>query len=846
MTEKPNYTQKQAEVIRSEEKRLLVMSCAGSGKTFTIVERIRRLLAEGILPQAIIVLSFSNKSVQDIRKKLNSTADELSVTVQTFHSLGLEVIKKYYKENREDQKVKIIADIDRKKWIREICGEYKIDAVDDCSSYIRAKKNFDRLRKAPPLFEEIYERYCARLQEEQLIDMEDLIRIPIDLLSENKELAGDIRSSHQFIFVDEYQDTNEAQNRLLDLITTDETHLCLVGDDDQSIYEWRGARPQYIRDKATSGEFHVVKLEENFRSSWAIVETANHIIRNNQNRIPKKMVAATTLHCPEVKPFFRQFSGRYFRENQTDEAEYVASTIKKLVGSGKFNFSDIAVLYRLERQTDALIPALKNAKIPFEVNVMEGGNQQFLRFMSVLKSIVSWDSAETINAAVNFPTRCLDLRVFRNAKETYMRETGDTQDRSPLEWMDCIYRSSVHYDKHCEIFRERYRVLTQLRMAQNWSAQQALRYLMQQYFPEYMGREPSSDCPTELLCIRQVFDLACTFEKSFGSQSMAQFVEKLGEVVDSEEYGSSSGSDAVTLMTMHRSKGLEFKVVFVVGVQVGTFPNDYYIDGQSEQEDAEALLEGERRLFYVAVTRARELLFLTSCANPLVGSTRPGSVIGHGFMAEIPELLQASPFDERILERFPPAEERRLPIETASSDAIMASLTAKQSEEALQELAEETGASARGENYSLTDLSEDMLKEYRNLAYELALQGQYELPDDVFIVVIGDMALDTTKVKQTVRKMGIKKCELYGYHGEGGFNAKRLFQNYHCAGIIMGPVAHKLPSVGERSLKELLKQEGFPYTVDLIDEKITKQSLKDALIKIKWAYFKEQEKYKNV
>lgn len=455
MNNQIKYTDAQLKVINSNDKRLLVLSCAGSGKTSTIVGRISKLIKENVLPQAILVLSFSNKSVQDLHAKLRSQAETSEVRVQTFHSFGLELIKKYNVELGLESRVSIISDTDRKKLVKELCETNGLSGgVDECSVFIRSKKNYDIASNVSSKYNVVFSEYSSRLKEIKMIDMEDLIYRPVELIQSDCSIANEVRGIYQYVFVDEYQDTNEAQNKLLDAIIGDDSYVCLVGDDDQSIYEWRGAKPHYIRDKAKPDSgYTTIKLEENFRSQKSIIDIAYQVIKNNHNRVDKKITA----ELPSGPlPYYNRF------KTAQVEAEFVAEKIVQLYGSKRFRYSDIAILCRSENQMSVIEFALKDKRIPYEVNETDKG-MGYSRFIAVLKAIDKWDKYETIAMAVNFPTPCFDKYVFQDAKETYNRETGNTEDFSPLEWLNVIYMSSVNYDEYCEIFRSRYRILTQLR-----------------------------------------------------------------------------------------------------------------------------------------------------------------------------------------------------------------------------------------------------------------------------------------------------------------------------------------------------------------------------------------------
>ena len=359
---------------------------------------------------------------------------------------------------------------------------------------------------------------------------------------------------------------------------------------------------------------------------------------------------------------------------------------------------------------------------------------------------------------------------------------------------------------------------------------------MEQYYPAYDENDGTQSIGAELQYLRQAFDLACTFEENGGPQKLSDFINQLEPVIDMQDYNISSDNDSVTIMTMHRSKGLEYKVVFIVGVQVGVFPNDYFIDKKLVKQEAMNDLEAERRLFYVAITRARDLLFLSSFEDPLVGSCKPNSVIKHGFIAEISSVLSHPEFNVRVLDQYAERHEPEWRRDSVSEAQTI--LDATISEDDKQSVLHDIAQVRDGKIVvKLTDLSQEMLKEYRSEAYELAIQQQYQLPDRAFIVVIGSSDLNESQLKGIIKRSGFKDVEIYDYHGTN-FNVNRLFNNHRCVGIIMGPVAHKLSAVGERSLKELLKQDGYPYMVDLINQHITKTSLKYALTTIKWNYFK--------
>lgn len=652
------YTEEQQKVIDSNAKRMMVVSCAGSGKSTTIVGRVIRLIGSGVPAGSIVLLTFSNKAAADLRYKFNDFSGCDGLTIATFHAFGLDIIKKNLEILGFKAGIGIVGDGERKSIVSEIIEKFKaadklagkFEWYNDAEMYVKyiAEKKCGE-REVERRFGEVNRRrelfglYNDELKNRNMLDMEDLIYLPLRLFEENANIKTSIRDSIRYLFVDEYQDTNTVQNEFIDALTSKDTSVCLVGDDDQAIYEWRGAKPEYIREKALSSSYKVFKLQENFRSQKGIIEIANRLIGNNKIRVKKEV---RPMRAAEPGPYFKRFM------SEADEAKYIAATISKLVRSKKFNYKDIAILVRKSAQLDAIKGALEKEDIRYEENLLRAG-YEYSKFVAVLKAIAEWNAYEKIVAAANFPDRCFDKYVLEDAKDAYNAATGNTTEFSNMEWLDRIYKSEgVEYDEFCEKFRERYEVLIKLRMAKGLSAKQIIAFLIEKYYPNYAELMNKSKQTEEFQYVMQTFEIASMFESAMGPQYLGDFLIQLGQAVGSEEYNVTSGANSVKLMTIHRSKGLEYKVVFVVGVQVGVFPNDYFIRGE---EDVEA----ERRLFYVAITRAKNLLFLSSTDDPCAGSNdnKKRALVPHGFIAEIPTVLNASKaFSPADLNGYPECE----------------------------------------------------------------------------------------------------------------------------------------------------------------------------------------------
>lgn len=405
-------TQTQQEIIDSDSKRILVLSCAGSGKTFVVVSRIERLIASGVKPESILALTFSNRAAHDMMNRIKTGANKKAleaVEVKTFHAFGFEFLKDYSRQLGFEKRVSIADQTEIDGFLKDALKKANMPAQSSgiLASYIRSRKTFNETIPDDAAMDGLAEAYSKSLRLKSKVDLDDLIYLPIVSFESNPELKEALREKHKYIFVDEYQDTNEAQNRFLDAITGPDTSLCLVGDDDQAIYEWRGARPEYIRKKASSGDFDCFYLTENFRSQKRICDVANRVIARNKIRVPKAIQATKDSF---LLPTY------HFCSTQEKEALYVASEIKKLLNSGRFLPSDIAVLYRNNNQQELVKKALSNLDIKSEsLDVDE--NFKYSRLIKVLKAIVDLNSFADLAAGLNFPTRFFDNIAFEEAKK---------------------------------------------------------------------------------------------------------------------------------------------------------------------------------------------------------------------------------------------------------------------------------------------------------------------------------------------------------------------------------------------------------------------------------------------
>jgi len=842
-----DLTEQQRAVVESKSQRIVVLSCAGSGKTTVIALRIAKLWENGVAPDRILSLTFSNKASQEMKRRIckEDKALGFKTNVRTFHAFGLDLIRKsgsamgFYDQiriARRSQIQNILHEIAVKRGNALLEGDHVI-------SYIKKCKNFELMPHEKEL-DAVFSEYCAALKSRCLIDMEDMIWLTVNYLKEHQEVRDQISKQYRYIFVDEYQDTNEAQNKLLGLLINETTNVCLVGDDDQAIYEWRGAKPRYIRQFARSERYELLKMERNFRSQAGIIDIANTLISHNQERIPKAICAERNF---TFKPVYARFS------NQTAEAEFVAGRISELVAEGKYSPSDIAVLYRVNEQAALLQSMLNGFGIEYDTLELDE-NAQYSQFVDVLQSIASLTSTTDLSNALNFPERCLDRFLFNDAKAAYCDAYGQDCNYSTLEWLDKLYLSDVQFE-NCAEFRERYGLITQLhQVSTTWSPSQ----IIATYLAFMERKRYNVRFPDKYHFVLQTYDIAKSYEEAYQERSLTEFLYQLDLSITAQDTSRSVNLEAVNLLTMHRSKGLEFKVVFIVGVQCGIIPNEYFI--QSEND-----LEADRRLLYVAITRAKDLLFMTSFKDPF-GSNGSSQFVKHGFLAEIPKVSFADvDFVDQMLRKLPDkslVEENGAQFEKATIDClaetiadttreVKAELVEIQDEKEFtslvhdevpsigdaKECCEDNAAELPSEALEargLKDLTEDQVDSYMELS--IALSHEIAIPENKYVVIVGATDIKTKVVKSLLKTNSIPNYELYDYEGKG-FNLNKYFNNFRCVGIILGPEAHKIDGVDARSLKgKLLSTPGYPYMVDLIERHITKTSLQEAIAKIKWSF----------
>lgn len=617
---------KQAEAVQTTDGPLLIMAGAGSGKTRVLTHRIAYLIDEKYVnPWNILAITFTNKAAREMRERaiaLNpATQDTL---IATFHSMCVRILRReadYIGYNRNftivdpgEQRTlmkRIIKqlNLDTKKWNeRSILGTIsnaKNDLLDEIAYEKQAGDMYTQV------IAKCYKAYQEELRRSEAMDFDDLIMMTLRLFDQNKDVLTYYQQRYQYIHVDEYQDTNHAQYQLVKLLASRFKNICVVGDADQSIYGWRGADMQNILDfEKDYPQAKVVLLEENYRSTKKILQAANNVINHNKNRRPKKLW--TQNDEGEQIVYHRA-------NNEQEEAVFVASTIDNIVREQGKNFKDFAVLYRTNAQSRTIEEALLKSNIPY---TMVGGTKFYSRkeirdVIAYLNILANTSDNISFERIVNEPKRGVGpgtlekIRSFAYEQNMSLLDASSNVMMSPLKGK----AAQAVWDLANLILTLRSKLdsLTVTEITENLLDKTGyLEALQVQNTLESQARIENIE---EFLSVTKNFDdnPEITVEGETGLDRLSRFLNDLALIADTDD--SATETAEVTLMTLHAAKGLEFPVVFLIGMEEGVFPLSRAIEDADE-------LEEERRLAYVGITRAEQILFLTNAnTRTLFGKT---------------------------------------------------------------------------------------------------------------------------------------------------------------------------------------------------------------------------------
>ena len=628
----------QKEAVFHTEGPLLILAGAGSGKTRVVTHRIAYLIEEmGVRPWNILAITFTNKAAAEMRSRVDDIAGfgADQIWVSTFHSMCVRILRRHSDRLGYDTGFTIYDTDDQKTVMKEVCKKLEIDtkqmkertlmgfiskAKDELISpeeyALNATGDYKQQKVA-----EVYKEYQNSLKKNNAMDFDDLIVKTVELFKNCPEILENYQERFQYIHVDEYQDTNTAQFQLVRLLAGKYRNLCVVGDDDQSIYKFRGANISNILDfEKVFSDARVIKLEQNYRSTQNILDAANQVIKNNLERKDKEL---WTNQGEGERLHFRQFDTAY------EEAEHIAFDILKKRRNGDADFGDCAILYRTNAQSRILEERFVRENIPYE---LVGGTNFYSRkeikdMLAYLKTIDNGKDDVAVKRIINVPKRGIGAATLSKIQEYAEEENISFFDA--MCQADKIYtlgRSGAKlapFVNMIQVFRSKVKIYGLKKLLED--------ILETTGYIDYLKETEEEDAEDRIDNVNELITKIAVYEESHEEPSLSEFLEEVALVADVDKV--KEDDNRVLLMTLHSAKGLEFPYVYLAGMEDGIFPS--YMTIMDEDPTA---IEEERRLAYVGITRAMKELTLTAARMRMIrGETQYNPV--SRFIREIPSRL---------------------------------------------------------------------------------------------------------------------------------------------------------------------------------------------------------------
>ena len=598
-----NLNDKQKEAVLNTEGPLLILAGAGSGKTKVLTTRIAYLIKDkNISPYNILAITFTNKAAKEMQERLINIVGEEArcIQVSTFHSFGLKILRENYELLGYDRNFVIMDSDDSLTVIKRILKDLDLDPkqynptaiknkISGCKNELMSPKNYETY--ATTEFEKIvlkvYEKYEQKLKSNNSVDFDDLLILPIKLFKENEDTLDKYQERFKYILIDEYQDTNEAQYILTKMLASKYRNICVVGDENQSIYSFRGANYRNILNfEKDYKEATTIKLEQNYRSTQNILNAANQVIENNQNRKDKNLWSDKGEG--DKITYYRSY-------DEKDESHYVAKTIKKLLDSGK-DPDEIAVLYRTNAQSRTVEEEMLKENIPYRVvgSFYFYARKEIKDLMAYLRLIHNEKDNISLQRVINSPKRGIGLKTISN-----LATLADIEGKSMYEVITS--GKELEFKNTIEDLKKVSENITLTELVD--------KVLDATGYRQELISEKTLEADIRLENLEEFKSITKAFEERDGLISLEDFLFEVSLVSDREEY--KDAKDKVSLMTVHSVKGLEYNDVFVVGLEEGIFPHMNSLMDNLE-------LEEERRLAYVAITRAKERLYLVNARRRML------------------------------------------------------------------------------------------------------------------------------------------------------------------------------------------------------------------------------------
>jgi DNA helicase II / ATP-dependent DNA helicase PcrA len=633
---------------------LLILAGAGSGKTRVLTYRIAHMINNlGVYPSQVLAITFTNKAAQEMKERVKSlVGDEVDhMWVSTFHSSCVRILRREIDKLGYNKNFVIYDTSDQKTLIKQCTKELNInekdiedkeiinkigDAKDNMigpEQYKRENQYNFRLNKIA----DVYLLYQKRLKANNALDFDDIIFKAVQLFKEHKDVLEFYQRKFKYIMVDEYQDTNMTQYELVRLLSAGHRNLCVVGDDDQCIYEWRGANIRNILDfEKDYPEAKVVKLEQNYRSKGNILSAANDVIKNNLER--KDKVLRTTNDVGEKIKIYRAFSDK-------DESDFIVSQIKRIIREEDRKFSEFAILYRTNAQSRIFEDSFIKGDIPYR---LIGGHKFYDRkeikdILAYLRLINNPLDDISLQRVINVPKRSIGETTVAKIQEV----ANNSEDPLYSTILDIEYVPGLTARTITSINKFTSLVNGFMRRKDELGVSGLIEAILEEtgYMSELKKSNDIED-QSRIENLKELVSAAVDFEQTSEETTLADFLEKVTLVSDIDNFDQSA--DSVVLMTLHSAKGLEFPVVFMVGMENGIFPGKAALNDDREMQES-------RRLCYVGITRAKEKLYMTSAEiRRVFGRTEAHTP--SDFLNEVPGNLKEYVSGRSNSQRFGSAE----------------------------------------------------------------------------------------------------------------------------------------------------------------------------------------------
>ncbi len=595
---------RQKEAVLYGDGPLLILAGAGSGKTSVLTKRVAYLIKErNISPKNIVAITFTNKAAKEMKERIIKEVGKegYDIQISTFHSFGLRIIKENYEKLGYEKNFTIIDSDDSLTVVKKILKEMGIDStrfnpkfiknqISSCKNEMVTPEKYKNLvnDELSDITYKVYKKYQDTLLRNNSLDFDDLLIKPIELFNKYKEVLENYQELFKYVFIDEYQDTNEAQYILSKMISAKYKNICVVGDDAQSIYSWRGANFKNILNfEKDYKNAKVILLEQNYRSTKTILNAANSVIKNNINKKDKNLWTDNSFG-EKIK---------YVRTNdEKDEASYVTREIRNLVNNG-VSLDDIAVLYRTNAQSRTIEEGFLNSNIPYKIVGAFAfySRKEIKDLLAYLKLIYNTKDDVSLMRIINYPKRKIGAKTIENLS------------------MDAVLNGTSMFDvissgKELEFKKL---ILEMKEKSEVLSLTETIDMVLDKSgIKSELESEHTLEADIRLENLNEFKSITKTFEEESGIASLEDFLNEVSLVSDVNDQ-KNDNSPKVTLMTIHAVKGLEYKYVFVIGMEENIFPHV-----NSCEEDGG--IEEERRLCYVAITRAKEKLYLVNALRRML------------------------------------------------------------------------------------------------------------------------------------------------------------------------------------------------------------------------------------